>query len=389
MKILITGGTGTISSGLVKESIKRGYNTFSITRGTNKKRNIDGANFIYGNVFDPYEMATALGEQYFDVVVECLAYNVEQLKISLSNFANRCNQYVFISTAGVYDRKDENIRIKESDRKGFTDWQYTKDKIECEKYLIKFYEGRNNKYTIIRPTVTYGDYRIPFPIATRTPGWTFFQRMLDGKPMLACDNVKFSIIHIDDFSNAVVSLFGNSQAFNEDFHIASEQNETYWDNVIIEAGKILGVEPLIVHVPVEVFSKVWPEIYDELRFNKNTELILDSSKLKSVTKFIVKNSFSASILKIILAMRAEYENCDTVIDREWEKHCDATIYYAYRHNLLDADEKTHLVKYFSNGNLNAFKKSLFLLYVDKARNKFHRGICSLRKISTKMNKITE
>lgn len=48
----------------------------------------------------------------------------------------------------------------------------------------KYYKNRV-RYTIIRPTVTYGNYRIPFPIATRTPGWTFFDRMKKGQIMLA------------------------------------------------------------------------------------------------------------------------------------------------------------------------------------------------------------
>lgn len=32
MRVLITGGTGTISSGLVNESVNRGYDTYAITR---------------------------------------------------------------------------------------------------------------------------------------------------------------------------------------------------------------------------------------------------------------------------------------------------------------------------------------------------------------------
>lgn len=48
MRVLITGGTGTISSGLVNESVNRGYDTYAITRGSNNLRNIDGANYQIG-----------------------------------------------------------------------------------------------------------------------------------------------------------------------------------------------------------------------------------------------------------------------------------------------------------------------------------------------------
>ena len=54
---------------------------------------------------------------------------------------------------------------------------------------------------------------------------------------MACNNVKFSVIHIDDFSEAVVGLFGNDRAINEDFHIADEKGEIFWDDVIKVAEK--------------------------------------------------------------------------------------------------------------------------------------------------------
>lgn len=107
-----------------------------------------------------------------------------------------------------------------------------------------------------------------------------FDRMKKGQIMLASDNVKFSVIHIDDFSKMVVSLFGNEKAFNEDFHITSNENDIHWDDVIEISGKILGVKPQFIHVSANVIQKIWPEIYDELAYNKNLSTILDDSKIK-------------------------------------------------------------------------------------------------------------
>ena len=53
MRVLITGGTGTISSGLVKECVDRdGYEVFAITRGNNKSRNVDNVKYIYADVWN-------------------------------------------------------------------------------------------------------------------------------------------------------------------------------------------------------------------------------------------------------------------------------------------------------------------------------------------------
>jgi nucleoside-diphosphate-sugar epimerase len=292
---------------------------------------------------------------HFDVVVECLAYGLEQLKISLDNFSHICEQYMFISTSGVYSR-DTNNRIKESDKKD-CEWNYCMEKMECENFLIDFAQKNDIKYTIIRPIVTYGDFRVPFPIATRNPAWTFFQRMIDGKPMLACDNVRFSVIHIDDFSYAVVKLFANPMAMNEDFHIADRNGEIYWDDVIYEASKILGVKPFVIHVPLKLFKKMYSGVYDELKWNKSTPLLIDDSKLKkAVPSFKQTISLSEGINRIIKNMRTECENNKIPLDNGWNDICDAMILYAYRKKAVTQIEQNELIGYYNSSEVQDVKK---------------------------------
>lgn len=361
MNVLITGGTGTISSGLVKESVSRGNVTYAITRGIQNTRNISGANYIKADVWNHDDIEKKLGNLQFDVIVECLAYNVNQLKISLENFASRCQQYIFVSTAGVYQRMGEE-RICEDTPKNFTKWLYTRNKIECENYLIQYAAENKIQYTIIRPTVTYGDYRIPFPITTRTPGWTFFDRMKRKKLMLASDNVRFSVIHIDDFSKMVVSLFGNEKAVNQDFHITSNNGEIFWDDVIKISGKKLGVQPRIIHVPVNVIGKIWPSIYDELIYHKNTTQIFNNKKIRNATANVTAKVDSISledgIYRTIDAMKHEFESEKLEIDKDWNEKCDAVIYYAYKKKCLSEDEMKIVSHYISENGEKQMKDAL-------------------------------
>ena len=361
MKVLVTGGTGTISSGLVQECVNRGYETFALTRGSNSLRNIIGANYLHANIWNAKEVRAVIDKLEFDVVVECLVYTTDQLHISLKNFADRCKQYIFISTAAIYNRQGDK-RVKESDEKQFVEWNYTKNKIECEKYLKEFSKNTGLKYTIVRPTVTYGDYRIPFPIATRTPGWTFFQRMIEGKPMLAGENVGFSIIYIEDFSKIVVSLFRNDKAINEDFHITSNKNDIYWDDVIMEAGKILGITPKIVHVPVDAIRKVWPGIYDEINYHKNTTQIFDDTKIKSVTGIEDTVGLTNGLKRIIFSMRAEVEERKLMLDDKWNDYCNATVYYAYKMGLLSPEDRKIVENYVDKEG-----QSMFVLSYKKVK----------------------
>lgn len=377
MRILVTGGTGTISSGIVAECVNRGYDTIATTRGSNKYRNVNGAKYIYLDIFNDREIDEKLKDETFDVVVECLVYSVEQLKVSLGNFASRCKQYVFISTAGIYNRKED--RITEADAKSFSDWEYTKEKIECEEYLIEYSKQRGLTYTIIRPTVTYGNYRIPFPIATRNPGWTFFERLLDGKPMLACENVKFSIIHIDDFSKMVVSLFGNNEAMNEDFHVSSNDNDVFWDDVIIEAGKILNIKPNIIHIDEDVFRIIWPSIYDELRYNKNLSLILDDHKIKKVSGVTARIDLKTGIKRVYENMKEEFLNNECTIDQKWNDLCNSVIYFAFKHDMIKEEEQEMVQEFITTHKKEVISSEI---RVKKSRRveKFHRYMNKLKRI---------
>lgn len=372
MKVLITGGTGTISSGLVQECVNRGYETYALTRGSNNTRNISGAKYLHVNIWNSEKVRNILENLEFDIVVECLVYTIDQLEISLKNFFDKCKQYIFISTAAVYNRQG-NKRLKESDEKNFVEWDYTENKIRCEKYLIDFCKTTGLKYTIVRPTVTYGNYRIPFPIATRNPGWTFFQRMLDGKPMLAGDNIIFSIIHIKDFSEFVVSLFENKEAMNEDFHITSNKNDIYWDDVIEESGKILGVNPGIVHVPADCIREVWPGIYNEINYHKNTTQIFDDTKIKKVSGVESTIGLTEGMKRIIPSMKSEIKERNLKLDDKWNDYCNATIYHAYKMERLSQQDRKIVEDYINKVGESMFELSCKKVKMYKIKDALYWG----------------
>lgn len=354
MKVLITGGTGTISSGLVEEAVNRGYETYAITRGEHSFRNVEGATYIKADVWDEKSIKQVLENMMFDVIVECLVYDCNQLKKSLSNFGDFCGQYIFISTSGIYNRNSgKGTRISEFDEKNLNSWDYAREKIECEKYLKDYFVDKKTKYTIIRPVVTYGNYRIPFPVVSRINQYTLLERMVVGAPVLACDNVRCAIIHIKDFSKAVVSLFNNPSAFNEDFHISESGQEPFWDDVINASGEIMGVSPKIIHVPLEMFKICFPAIYDELKWNKTTDLLMDDSKIKSVVSdFKQEVSLNEGMSTTIKALKNEYGNYNKTLDNVFWRDCDLVIKYAYKKKkIADEGERAVAKVYISSWTL--------------------------------------
>lgn len=381
MRILVTGGTGTISSGIVEASVEQGHEVYYITRGNHSNRNISNAHNIIADVWNEEEISYKLKDLHFDIVVECLVYTVEQLVISMENFKGRCKQYIFISTAGIYNRK-QNGRIKEADDKNCTEWDYTKQKIECEQFLMDNAPQFGFCYTIVRPVVTYGNYRVPYPVVSRSNQWTLFERMLSQKPIIACNNVKFSIIHINDFSRAVVGLFGNKKAYYEDFHIATSKNDLYWDQIISVADEILGTRTSIIHIPLYVYEKIFPNMYDELKYNKTTEMLVDDEKIcNALGKFEAKVDIKEGMENTINALKQEYIAYNNTLDNFFNFESDMCIYYAIYKKVLTDEEYDKAKEYVNSWDAKkmisvkkAVRNKIIKYYLKKS--KMIRKICS-------------
>lgn len=348
MKILITGGTGTISSGLAREAAIRGHEVVALTRGMHDYRNVENVRYIITDVHDAKRMRNDIGNEKFDIIIDCLSYTKSELKNTLSCVGDLCEKFVFISTTAIYAR-EKGEEVREDAPKTVIEWAYAKNKIECEEYLISFCKEKSINYTIIRPAVTYGDYRVPFPVVSRRNQWTLFNRIQQGRPIIACNNVRFSVIHIEDFSRAVIGVLEKEDSINNDFHIIDEKNIIYWDDVLEVAAEYFDKKIVIAHIPTETFKKYFPNMYGELKWNKADELLLSSEKLKkTLPDFSARIDIKNGINKTINALQKEQSEQELEIDYEFDIASDCTIAYAVKRNLVKDEEKEVLENYIKS-----------------------------------------
>ena len=80
MECLIIGGTGTISEGIAVEAIKKKYKVTLLNRGNNNSRVPNDATVVHGDINDIGLMTKLLGDKVYDVIVDPITYNLEQLK---------------------------------------------------------------------------------------------------------------------------------------------------------------------------------------------------------------------------------------------------------------------------------------------------------------------
>jgi nucleoside-diphosphate-sugar epimerase len=181
MRVLFIGGTGNISTSVSRMAITRGLELYLLNRG---QRGVDipGSHALLGDIKQPDHVRDLMGDLTFDAVVNWVAYRPEDIERDLMLFRGRTRQYVFISSASVYQKPPRHYIITESTPLYNPHWGYSQAKIACEERLMQAYREEDYPVTIVRPSLTYDTV---FPIAIG--GWgcyTLADRMLRGQPMI-------------------------------------------------------------------------------------------------------------------------------------------------------------------------------------------------------------
>lgn len=111
MKVLVLGGTRFFGVHLVNALVENGHDVTIATRGLTKDSFGEKVNRIVIERTSPDSLANALGDKYYDVVCDNLAYCSNDVKYLLDNI--KCGRYVMTSTASVYDKLHMGITESE------------------------------------------------------------------------------------------------------------------------------------------------------------------------------------------------------------------------------------------------------------------------------------
>lgn len=354
MNILLIGGTGTISSAVCERCLNLGYSVYIMNRGKSKKNIDKRINLILADIRNESvnELRIKLKNINFDVVVDFLTFNLEQLKKTLE-FIN-CKQYIFISSATVYTEKKTNNAYKETDEKNNTLWDYCINKIQCERYLEEKSKDGKFIYTIVRPYVTYDKRRIPNQMLLGNY-YTIIDRILKGLPIVIFGNdVKCTVISSKVFSVGLVGLFGNKKAFNEDFHITSNISTT-WKNIIEVLGKYLNSNVKFIEIPVDFIKNYKYTSLDlkQVIGDKSRNMIFNNNKIKNVVPVFNNNDkFEDNINEIVDYYLKNKEYC--TIDYLWNGCVDRLIYDYHKYNVdfrrYKVKKMADKIKYFMGRN---------------------------------------
>jgi nucleoside-diphosphate-sugar epimerase len=277
MRILFIGGTGLISSACSDLALARGHSLTLLNRGKSSRPAPAGAELIHADIRDGASARAALAGGRWDAAVDFISFTPDQVENALAALEGKVGQYVFISSASAYRKPPVALPAVESNLLDNPYWEYSRDKIACEKLLMERFRA-GWPVTIVRPSHTYDKASLPID-----GGWYVVDRMLKGLEVIVHGDGSslWTLTHHRDFAVGLVGLLGQSFALGEAFHITSDEWLS-WDEIFRLVGRAAGVEPKIVHVPSEVIARFNPKWGAGLLGDKAHSMIFDNSKIRRI-----------------------------------------------------------------------------------------------------------
>jgi nucleoside-diphosphate-sugar epimerase len=330
MKALFIGGTGTISMGIVRRlSEDPLWEIYLLNRGNRNAEVPANVKQITGDINNEEDIRAKLDGMEFDVVSDFIAFDVKAVERDYRLFNGRTKQYIFISSASAYNKPAAHHVITEGTTLANPYWEYSRNKIACEEYLLGKYREEGFPVTIVRPSHTYDERNIPLGVHGNKGFYQVIRRMQQGKPVIIQGDGSslWALTFNRDFAVGFTGLMGNRHAIGEAFQITGDEILS-WDQIYRTIADALGVELKPYHVSSDFLSEVGVKYgYDfrgSLLGDKSVSVIFDNSKLKrlvpQMTTTIPFHKGVRIALEYVIAHPEKYEE-----DPEFDAFCDKVI----------------------------------------------------------------
>ena len=330
-KALFIGGTGTISTAIVNRLTQDPlWEVWLLNRGIHKRDLPDNVRLITADIHNEQDVAEKLKDLTFDAVCEFIGFTVKDVERDYRLFQGKTKQYIYISSASAYHKPAANYIITEGTTLANPHWQYSRDKIVCEEFLMRKYREEGFPVTIVRPSHTYDERRIPLGVHGDGGSWQVIRRMMEGKPVIIPGDGTslWTLTFNRDFAIGYTGLMGNRRAIGEAFHITGDEALT-WNQIYATVADALNVKLNACHVSSEFLAAAGiPYGYDfegSLIGDKAVSVVFDNTKLKRVVPDMRTTvRFDQGVQIALDYILAHPEECQTP-DPAFDAWCDRVI----------------------------------------------------------------
>ena len=330
MKALFIGGTGTISMAIVKAlAADPQWEVTLLNRGTRSENVPTTVRQITADINDEENVAQLLKNETFDVVGEFIGFVPKQVERDYRLFRDRTKQYIYISSASAYHKPAASPFITEGTTLANPHWEYSRNKIACEEFLMKKYREEGFPVTIVRPSHTYDERNVPVGVHGKNGSWQVLKRMMEGKPVIMHGDGE-SLWHVtfnEDFARGYIALMGNRHAVGEAFQITGDEVLT-WNQIHRTIADALNVDFKPYYVSSRFLAdcgvKVGYDFEGSLIGDKAVSVAFDNSKLKKLCPDLRTTVPFHRGVRIALDYIQSHPECQRE-DPEFDAWCDRVI----------------------------------------------------------------
>lgn len=314
MRVCVVGGTGNISSSIVRRLLEQGHEVTVCNRGQCGQPPEGIATICLDrNDREAYEAAMQAGR--FDAAIDMICYTQEDAASSLRAFRG-VGHFVHCSTVCTYGVQCDWLPVSE-DHPLRPTTAYGKGKGEADRLYLEAYYREGFPVTVLKPSTTYG----PRLGLLRQVAWDFswIDRVRKGKPLVVCGDglAIHQFLHVDDAALAFVGVLGKAQCQGQVYNVV---RDGYWSWADYHrAGmRVVGREVELVGVPLQTLLLADVPAVEICRDIFAYNVYYDNTRLKrDVPEFRPRVSLEEGMAQVLEALDREgrIPDCDTL---DWE-----------------------------------------------------------------------
>jgi len=330
MKVLVLGGTGLISGGIVTQLLARGAKVTTYSRHARRSDASPGAtsytggaaageiSLLRGDRLDEARFVSSFEGSRYDVVIDMICFSPGDARCTVRAFAGHCDQLIFCSTVCTYGPGlPPHVLVDESFPQ-LPVTPYGSGKAACERIFERAHDDGAFAVTIVRPSHTYGPGA---PLVDQLEGdsgtWDRIER---GLPILcAGDGLGlWQSTHRDDCGKFFAHAALNPRTYGEAYNATGDAVFT-WRDYYRQAAGALGTRARLVFVPASWLLSALPHRFGFLRETTRFHGAYSSAKAKAhVPEFRCEIEFAVGARETLADVRRRGAWRDSAGDVEYQ-----------------------------------------------------------------------
>jgi nucleoside-diphosphate-sugar epimerase len=285
MKVLIIGGTGLISTGIVKHLLARKADIAVFNRSKRENTLPASVKALVGNRDEVAALSSAINSDKFDCIIDMICFRPDQATAVIETAAGKCKHFIFCSTVCTYGIKSPPSIFVDETFPQEPISNYGKDKLACEQLFLKAHAQGKLNSTIIRPSCTYGPGNALIDnLEGDAVAW---DRIVRNQPVLcAGDGLGLWVAtHRDDCGKLFAYGALNPKTYGQSYN-ATRAEHTTWRDFFKQVAEALDRQANLIFMPAGWIVRHDPKRFGLLREITQYHGAYDSGKaVRDVPEF--------------------------------------------------------------------------------------------------------